>query len=100
MKVVQKIILAIAFLGTLAFVFNVPMALAQPEFDLDNSGRGDLPDVMMAVRCYGSYPGHPRWELDYDVDGTFDGEEADIYPDLQIRVDDILYIALNFGNPS
>ena len=37
--------------------------------DIDGDGIVDMTDVAMAAAALGSYPGHPRWNPDCDING-------------------------------
>jgi len=54
--------------------------------DLNDDGAVDICDVILMAVAYGSYPGHPRWNL-----------AADINKDLIVNILDAIIIARNFG---
>ncbi len=46
----------------------------------------DMKDILAVVRAFGSYPEHPRWDVDADI--NFDGK---------ISIFDVVLVAINFG---
>jgi thermitase len=54
--------------------------------DINGDGIVDIFDIALAAKAFGSYPGHPRWNL-----------EADINSDGVVDIVDIATIAKNFG---
>ena len=54
--------------------------------DLNDDGAVNICDVILMAVAYGSYPGHPRWNL-----------TADINKDLIVNILDAITIARNFG---
>jgi len=55
-------------------------------FDINSDGGVDIADIFEAAMAYGSYLGHPKWNLQADINGD---DEVDIM--------DIYYIAKHFG---
>jgi hypothetical protein len=56
--------------------------------DVNGDGKVDIQDVARASAAFGSYPGHPRWN-----------PNADINKDGHINVFDMAVICSNFGQP-
>ena len=54
--------------------------------DLNNDGEVDMKDIAIAAMAFGSYPGHPRWNLIVDIN-----------QDNHVDMRDIALIARNFG---
>jgi hypothetical protein len=54
--------------------------------DLNNDGYTGIDDILEAGKYFGSYPGHPRWNTDADIDN-----------DESITIIDIVLIAEDFG---
>jgi len=57
--------------------------------DLNHDGVVNIPDLYIAAKAWGSYPGHPRWNSAADLDGNG-----------IINIIDIMKIAKNFGKTS
>ncbi len=55
-------------------------------YDLNLDEKVDMKDIAIAAQAYGSYPGHPRWNPDADVD---DDNDVDLF--------DLSLIAAHFG---
>jgi hypothetical protein len=55
-------------------------------FDMNSDGEVDIADIFQTASAYGSYPGHPNWNLHADINGD---DEVDIM--------DIFLVAKNFG---
>jgi len=70
-------------------VFQLPFE-ARSKWDFGNEAEWSdfayVDDVCLAVEAFGSDLGHPRWN-----------PMADLNRDGRVRVDDIVTIALNFG---
>jgi len=54
--------------------------------DLNGDGVVDIDDVMIPALAFGSYPGHPNWNLTADLTG-----------DELVDIDDVILVALRFG---
>jgi subtilisin family serine protease/PKD repeat protein len=54
--------------------------------DINGDGIVDIDDIVPAALAFGSYPDHPRWNLNSDLNN-----------DNIIDIDDIIVIAINFG---
>jgi len=54
--------------------------------DLTGDGKIDIKDIGIAALAFGSFPGHPRWN-----------PEADVDRDNRVSMKDIVMIASNFG---
>jgi parallel beta-helix repeat protein len=63
-----------------------PLIKSYIHVDLNDDGAVDIYDVILMAVAYGSYPGHPRWDL-----------TADINKDLIIDIFDAILIARDFG---
>ena len=55
-------------------------------YDINRDKKVDMKDIGIAAQAFGSYPGHPRWNPDADVD---DDDDVDLF--------DISLIATHFG---
>jgi len=70
-------------------VASPPPAQPPPDWlitDINYDGKVDVHDVFSAAIAYGSYPGHPNWNVDADIDDSG-----------KIDIRDIFRIAMNFG---
>ena len=54
--------------------------------DINGDGVVDILDIAMVARAYGSYPGHPRWNPNTDLDNNN-----------KIDIIDIARTARNYG---
>ena len=64
-------------ISCLVFIFislASPFVLAchEPELveDINGDGIVDIIDIMIVAEAFASYPGHPRWNSNADVDGS------------------------------
>lgn len=57
--------------------------------DLNGDDKVDMRDVGVEARAFGSFPGHPRWNPDYDLNG-----------DDMINMRDVALVVKNFGSCS
>jgi len=55
-------------------------------YDLNMDGKIDIQDVAVVASAFGSYPGHPRWNLKADVNG-----------DSSVDIRDIIIVASFYG---
>lgn len=81
-----RIALLCCCIGLILLIPNIPIALAQPDPDINGDGKVDIRDVALAASAFGSYPGHPRWNPD-----------ADLNEDSTINIIDIAVVAFHFG---
>jgi hypothetical protein len=54
--------------------------------DINGDGTVNIPDIVLALNYFGSYPGHPRWNPDADLD-----------LDNKITIADIIIVLANLG---
>jgi parallel beta-helix repeat protein len=54
--------------------------------DVDKNTRVDIRDIAIAAKAFGSYPSHPRWKPNADING-----------DYKVDIKDVALIAKNFG---
>lgn len=84
---ISGITLAVVVLGTIVFLFNIQAAEALGIVgDVNLDGKVDREDIAQAILALGSYPNHPRWN-----------PEADINGDNVIDMTDLYIIAKHFG---
>jgi len=55
--------------------------------DVNGDGKVSMEDILLTVGSFGSYPAHPRWLFDADLD-----------QDERITMSDIVLVLLNFGS--
>jgi len=54
--------------------------------DITGDGRVNMDDINIVVSAFGSFPGHPRWNSDADLDQNG-----------RISMSDIIFVVMNFG---
>jgi hypothetical protein len=54
--------------------------------DLNHDGKVDVKDLVLFVKAFGSFPGHPRWNPDADING-----------DNKVNIIDLIMLKKNFG---
>ncbi|MDH7477589.1 MAG: dockerin type I domain-containing protein [Candidatus Bathyarchaeota archaeon] len=57
--------------------------------DIDGNGKVDIKDLVLLIKAYGSYPGHPQWN-----------SNADINCDGKVDIKDLVLIIRNYGKYS
>jgi hypothetical protein len=60
--------------------------LGAPSWDLNQDGKVDEADIVIAARAFGSVPGSPNWN-----------PQADIDFDMKVDMEDITMVAVHFG---
>ena len=79
--------LAMLVLGLSMLAFNMQLAKAQSVGDLNDDGKVNLEDSIIAAKAFGSKPEHPRWNPLADLNG-----------DGKVNMIDLGVIAKNFGS--
>ena len=88
----NKILVVVIFLMLLIgyIVIKLPTANANETStniaDINHDGSVDIYDLFNVTLAFGSYPGHPRWNPNCDLNN-----------DLRIDLKDIWIVARNFG---
>ena len=77
--------LSLLFLSVLTLAVNIASATVI-NTDINGDGITDIRDIAIVAKAFGSYPGHPRWNPDADLDG-----------DLRITIHDVYLVIQNYG---
>jgi len=86
-KIISGIVLALLALGLATFAFNIRGVKAQGLVgDLNDDGKVNIEDLIIAAQAFGSTAEHPRWNAKADLNG-----------DGKINVLDIILIATHYG---